>query len=343
MFSRNNFLSYYKTAIFLIMAVLVIIFVGKIADIAIMFFGAFIVSASLLPVVNKLKNFMPRGLAVALVLLLLLAGVLLIFIPLGMLTINQSALLIDKAPEQIDKLLNFQLMGHSVAEFIDLADFENFGQTISSFAANILNQGFSAGKLIANSITSILMTAIMIFYLMLDEEHMKNAYLSFFPPKFKKKASEILEILKLKVGGYVLAQILSMAAVGIMTFIGLAIVHHPQTALVSFLAFILDIIPVIGSSIAVIIGAITAHDGGIGYMVLVFVIMLIAQWLQNQVAKPLLFGKFMDMHPLLIVVSLLIGAKFLGFLGVILGPAFASLVCVLVNELYIKQINSDSK
>ena len=105
----------------------------------------------------------------------------------------------------------------------------------------------------------------------------------------------------------------------------------------------MDIIPVIGATVAVILGVITANDGGIGFMLLTLGIMLIAQWLQNQILRPLLFGKFMDIHPLLIIVSLLIGAKFLGIFGVILGPAFASLVCVLVNELYIRQINSDGK
>lgn len=342
MFS-NNFSSYYKTVIFIIMAILIILFAGKIADIAIMFFGAYIISASLLPVINKLKKYMPRALAVVLVLLVVLIGILLIFIPLTMATVNQVALLIGGLSNHIDKLhsfLNVEFMGHSLVDFINLNGFENIGSSLSALAGNILSQGLSAGKVIANSITSILMVSIMVFYLCLDEDHMKKSYIAFFPPKFKQKAEEILNILTTKTGGYVLAQILSMAGVGVMTFLGLLIIGHPQSLLIGFLAFILDLIPVVGATIAVILGVLTANDGGIGYMILTLVIMLIAQWAQNQILRPLLFGKFMDIHPLLIIVSLLIGAKFMGFIGVILGPAFASLVCVLVNELYIKQINS---
>lgn len=339
---QNNFSNYYKTVIFIIMAALIILFVGKIADIAIMFFGAFIITASMLPIINKLKKYMPRALAVVLVFLLVLIGILLVFIPFAILTINQIAILIEEAPKHYDKiqaLFNFKFMGHSLADFISTNGFDNLGQTLSSFAGDVLNKGLSAGKLIADSATSILMVSIMVFYLCMDEDHMKKAYLSFFPPKFKEKASEILNILTTKVGGYVLAQLLSMIAVGVLTFLGLLLIGHPQSMLVGFITFITDLIPVVGAFIAVGFGIITAHEGGIGYMFLTLAIMLVAQWGQNQIIRPLLFGKFMDIHPLLMIVSLLIGAKFLGFIGVILGPAFASLVCVLVNELYIKQIN----
>lgn len=345
-FLRNDFANYYKTAIFILMAILMIVFIGKIADIAITFFVAFIISASVLPVINKLASKMPRGLAVSLILLLLFAGILLIVIPLAMLTVNQFALILSDIPNYFDKtvaFINSQKFHEIFSQYIDSSNFETIGQNLSTFAGNILSQGLSAGKIIANSITSIVMVVITVFYLCVDEEHMKKSYLSFFPPKFKKKANEILDIITTKVGGYVLAQISVMAVVGIMTFIGLLIVHHPQALLIGFLTFVLDIVPVVGPAIALIIGALAALNGGVGYVILVLFVMGLAQWVESQFVRPYLFGKFMDMHPLLIIISLLIGAKFLGVMGVILGPAFASLVCVLVNELYIKQINAGGK
>ena len=103
----------------------------------------------------------------------------------------------------------------------------------------------------------------------------------------------------------------------------------------------MDIIPVIGATVAVAVALYTAISGGLFYVILTFIIMMLAQWLQNQIFRPILFGKFMDTHPLLIIVSLLIGAKFMGFWGVVLAPAMASIVCVLIDELYIKPINKN--
>ena len=66
----SNFSNMYKTIIFVIMLILALVFIGSIVDIAIMFFGAFIISASLLPIIDKLQKYMPRTLAVSLVLLM---------------------------------------------------------------------------------------------------------------------------------------------------------------------------------------------------------------------------------------------------------------------------------
>lgn len=342
MMFENKFAINYKTVIFVIMSILILIFVGKIMDIAIMFFGAFIIASSVLPVINKLKNYMPRGVAVSIILLAVLAGFLVIFIPLGISVVNKTALFIEEMPQHVSKLNSFlemKIWGHSVNEYINLNGFENIGAAINAFAGNILSSGLTAGKVIANSITSILVVSIMVFYLCADEEHMKAVYLSFFPPKFKKKAGEILDIIMAKVGGYIVAQVLSMAAVGIITLFGLLIIGHKQAVLVGFLTFVLDLIPVVGPTIAVITGLVTALDGSITLPLLTLAVMIAAQWVENQLARPVLFGKFMDIHPLLVIISLLAGAKFLGFAGVVLGPAFASFICVLVNELYIKQIN----
>lgn len=343
MFSSANFSSYYKTAIFIIMSVLMLVFIGSIMDVAIMFFVAFIISASILPLINKLQKYIPRTLSVLIVLTLVIIGILLIFVPLLMLSVNHLADFIDKAPHYIDKFnafLETKNINYSYLQTLDLSSLNSISENISAFAANILSQGLTAGKFIASSITGILMVTIMVFYLCMDEEHIKHSFLLFFPPKFKKKAYEILDILTTRVGGFMTAQIFSMAGVGLISFILLLICRHPHPVIVGFLTFILDIIPVIGATIAVTIGVLSSYEGGLGYMFLILAVMLIAQLIQNQVLRPYLFGKFMDIHPLLIIISLLIGAKFLGIGGVILGPAFASLVCVLVNELYIKQINS---
>ena len=49
----------------------------------------------------------------------------------------------------------------------------------------------------------------------------------------------------------------------------------------------------------------------------------------------------MDLHPLIIFFALFVTAKFFGAMGVVLAPAIAATVCVLLDELYIKPINNN--
>lgn len=340
--TENSSLLTYKNIIFAIMLVLVLIFISNIADIAIMLFVAFIITCAIDPSVKFLEKYMPRVLAVSLVLFLLLVGILVIFIPLFTLTIKQGMVFVKNIPSYIQNLQTFlhtNNFGILISKYINPEAISNANTDIANVTGGILSKGADISKLIVSSITSSIAVAIMVFYLSYDEKLMKKRFLEFFPPKFKQKADNILEAIRVKVGGYVFAQVLSMAVVGLFTFIGLLIIGHKGALLIGFLACILDIIPVIGATIAVTVGLYTALSGGFLYVLLTFVVMMIAQWLQNQIFRPLLFGKFMDTHPLLIIVSLLIGAKFMGFWGVVLAPAMVSIVCVLMDELYIKPIN----
>lgn len=342
---KSNILTY-KNIIFAIMLILVLIFISNIADIAIMFFIAFIITCAIDPVVSFLQKYMPRVLAVSVVLLMILIGILLIFIPLLTLTIEQSIIFVKNVPQYIQNLQNFLNTNHFgilISKYINVDVINTANTDITNVASEILSKGADISKLIVNSITGSIAVAIMVFYLSYDQKLMKQRFLEFFPPKFKEKAEYILDSIKTKVGGYVFAQVLSMLVVGLFTFIGLLIIGHPHSLLVGFLACILDIVPVVGATITVIAGVYTTAAGGFGYIILTLIIMLIAQWLQNQIFRPLLFGKFMDTHPLLIIVSLLIGAKFMGFWGVVLAPAMVSIICVLMDELYIKPINMKEK
>ncbi len=342
---KTNFLTY-KNIIFAIMLILVLIFLSNIFEIAIMLFIAFIITCAIDPVVTFLQKYMPRVLAVGIVLLMIITGILLIFIPLLTLTIEQSTIFIKHIPEYVQNMQTFfdtNRFGILISKYINF-DVVNAANTdITNVASEILSKGADISKLIISSITGSIAVAIMVFYLSYDQKLMKQRFLEFFPPKFKQKAEYILDSIKTKVGGYVFAQVLSMLAVGVLSFIGLLIIGHQNALLIGFLTCILDIIPVVGATIAVLIALYTALNGGLFYVILTLIIMLIAQWLQNQIFRPVLFGKFMDTHPLLIIVSLLIGAKFLGFWGVVLAPAMASIVCVLMDELYIKPINVKDK
>ena len=142
-----------------------------------------------------------------------------------------------------------------------------------------------------------------------------------------------------KVGNYVFAQAIAMIFVGLLTTIGLWLIHHSHALLLGFITCIFDIIPVVGPAFAVALGLITSVNNGIGYIILTFAIYMIAQWAQNQFLRPIIFGKLLNMHPLMIIVALLISARFLGFMGVILSPAIACVICVLVDELYLNRIN----
>ena len=171
------------------------------------------------------------------------------------------------------------------------------------------------------------------------KEEVKKCYMSLFPTQMKEKADEIIETISKKIGGYVIAQLTTMTSVGLLMTIGLMIIGVDYALLLGLITAILDIVPVVGPAIALIICLLTAYKAGALTLVLVLVVFAIAQWAENNLVRPYIFGKFLDLHPLIIYLFLFITAQYLGVVGVIFAPAIAATVCVLIDELYIKNIN----
>ena len=74
-----------------------------------------------------------------------------------------------------------------------------------------------------------------------------------------------------------------------------------------------------------------------GFVLIVF---SIAQLTENNFVRPFVFGKFLDLHPLIIYLFLFIAAKYMGIVGVVFAPAIAATVVVLIEEIYIKGLES---
>ena len=309
-------------------------------DILIMLFASFVVTCAITPLINKLEKFMPRVLAVTVVLLALILISVIILVPLITIIVKEAAALLATFPDlfnNMDKYLSFKLFNYPLSEFLTL---DSINDTMLKNAQGVVENSIMAGKWVASFLTSILAISIMVFYLAYDEKRIKDKFIEFFPPETKGKAANILDNISSKVGNYIFAQGIAMVFVGLITAVGLLILKNPHAIILGFITCVFDIIPVIGPTIAVALGLISSVSGGFMYVLLTFVVYIVAQFAQNQFLRPVVFGKLLNMHPLVIIVSLLVCSRFLGLWGIILAPAIASVVCVLVDELYLNKVNN---
>ena len=153
------------------------------------------------------------------------------------------------------------------------------------------------------------------------------------------KAEEILDTISVKIGGYMLALIVTIGCVGLIMTAGLMLLGVDYALLLGVLNAVLDIIPVVGPGLALVITLLVAYKMGPLTLVLIILLFIIAQWAENNLVRPYIFGKFLDLHPLIIYFFLFVTAQYLGVIGVIFAPAIAATVCVLIEELYIKNVN----
>ncbi len=330
-----------KNIIFFIIAILFLIFVTKIKDIAILFFASYVIACSLNPLVDKIcTKKIKRPLASSLV----LGGVLLVsalfLVPMFVMGGHQIKSFLVQLPEHIatvkEFLVSTPLLNKTMLSQLDL------GAVISStsnFTTKFVNSSIDFSMGFASAIVYFLAACIIIYYFMSDKEVVKKTYLSLFPRQLKSKADDIIEVISKKIGGYVLAQIVTIASVGIIMTIGLMILRVDYALILGIINAVLDLIPVIGPAIGLLIAILMAYKMGPFTIAMIIVVFMIAQWAENNLIRPYIFGKFLDLHPLIIYFFLFVTAQYLGVIGVIFAPAIAATVCVLIEELYIKNIN----
>ncbi len=337
--SFKNFITV-KNVLFLILILLLIKGISQITVIAMLFFAGFIIAAALNPIVDKLTSKMNRNLASTIVLLTALFIVFAVFMPLLYAAVIQIEDLLKYLPEQINKIVAFiadnKVYGNKILEYVNV-------QSIFSSSQSVLkalwSQSLNITMGFTQSVLFFMVICLLVFYFMADKDIIKDGCIKLFPQDMKERASIVYDDISKNVGGYVIAQIIYMFAVGILTAIGMFILGINYSMLLGFIAGLLDIIPIIGPTIALALCLIMAYHLGWVKIALVIVVFLIVQWGSNNLVKPVIFGKFLDLHPLLIILSLLLAAQFLGIWGVILAPAIASLIWILFDEVYIKTIN----
>ena len=220
-----------------------------------------------------------------------------------------------------------------------MIDFDTILGNSSNLAQGVVNQSLTFTVTVFQLIMITVALTMIVYYILVDKTYLKTKFLEFFPPDLKDKANEILTNISNKVGGYVRAQIISMAAVGIMVSIVLVIFGVEYATLLGLVSGLLDIVPILGPTIALAIIILVAYPAGLVKILLIVFGFLAVQQLSNYVVRPVLFGKLMELHPLMIFLALFLAEQFLGFWGVILSPAIAATICVLIDELYLSPIN----
>ena len=330
-----------KTLIFAALLIIVLIFSPKVSGLLMVLFASFVFAAALNPFVNKLQDKLKnRAVSAAIVVVSSIIALFALILPIIVMCYKEIELFISLMPQKAQNLYTFitntKLYGKSLSQFIPM---ENIANASTNIAQNVLNQSLNITMGVGQTIFIILALTMFIYYILVDRTYLRNKFLEFFPPDLKEKAGVILYNITSRVGNYVRAQVLSMITVGVMVTLEVALLGIDYPILLGLIAGICEIIPLLGPAIAIAILAAIAFPLGWTKIVIAVLLFLAIQQISNYVIRPFLFGKFMKLHPINIMVAIFVAEEFLGVWGVILSPAIAATICVLVDELYLTPIN----
>ena len=197
---------------------------------------------------------------------------------------------------------------------------------ISSISAYLPSLAVNIVAKIPSMIFFIIVFLISAFYFSTDRDTIIKGLSSFFPDSWQRRLPAVKERFQQTITGYLKAYFLIMLLTFAEIFIGLSILRVSYALLLAILIAVVDILPIIGTGTILIPWAIasflTGDVGlGTGLLILYGVVMIV-----RQIAEPKIVGNSIGLHPLATLAAVYLGIKFVGFLGIFIGPIIA--LCV---------------
>jgi predicted PurR-regulated permease PerM len=251
-------------------------------------------------------------------------------------------------PQGIQTLIDRYWTSGAIQEqfpFLETVDLENLLNTLSvQLAAAIGQFGVSVLPVlggVADTLLSILIVFFLSIYLLADPKMHQEGLIRLFPIWYRYRVREIFARLDYTLRGWLRATIISMAFVGLATWLGLALLGIEQAVALGVLAGLLSFIPNFGPIIALIpsiaVGIIQTPES-LGWIV---VIIYGVSFVQTQIFTPLLVSGSIRLAPVLVLLGQIISGAFLGFLGLMLAVPITGIIMILVQEVYVKDVLGD--
>ena len=189
-------------------------------------------------------------------------------------------------------------------------------------------------KSVITAVVAVVTIVFMTFFMLLEGPAWMERLYGLIPPKSQPRWRAIGRDIYRTVGGYVTGNLLISLVAGVSTAIVLLIMGVPYWVALGLIVGILDLIPLAGATIAGIIISIVAFLHSIPAGIVVVAFFIVYQQIENHLLQPVVYGRTVQLSPLAVLISVLIGAELAGVLGALAAiPVAGTLQVVLVDFL----------
>ncbi|PTM23486.1 AI-2E family transporter [Lactobacillus sp. PFC-70] len=197
-------------------------------------------------------------------------------------------------------------------------------QTVSQLAKTTWSSVGGVVSRIASVVVAVVTAPFILFYLLRDGHQLPQYLSRLLPIKRRQAAIDLLVEMNRQVSNYVRGQLIVAFAVAVLFYLGFLVIGLKFALLLGIVAGILNLVPYLGSFLAMVPVVVVAVMASPWMLVKVLIVFVIEQTLEGRLISPLVLGSSLKIHPLTIIFVLLILGKAFGVVGVILGiPGYA--------------------
>jgi predicted PurR-regulated permease PerM len=314
----------------------VVLFVSALAIIwfvrrvILLLFAATLIALILTSLANLLRRVIPLGRKTGLLaVLLILCGVMVGF---GFLVGPSVADQFVELAEQLPKVFS---------DVRDKLQASPFFQRVQALLPSLAPEGSGGvGKVFSSTFeagSSFIFIVFAALFLAATPDLYIRMLIRLFPPKLRDDIGDTVVRITRTLKAWLLGQFVSMAVVGLMTGVALAIAGIPFAIELGVLAGLGEFIPFVGPVLVSIPALLLGLSEGTDKFLIVVAIVLGIQMLEGNVIMPIVQRKAVELPPVVTLTSMIVLGGAFGLLGLFVAAPLVAVILVLIEEWYLKR------
>ena len=326
----------YAWRLIVVLAAVYLAFAGltrvKLAVVAV--FAALVLTALLRPVVNQLARRLPRPLAVVASMLAGLALVVGLFTSVGMAIAGQSTALAHSFQSGVAAFTAWLRTSrlHVRPETVNQAA-EQGRRWLTAHRGELAGQVLGGAGTAAEFFTGALLALFCAVFFLAGGAGMWAWFLGQLPPRVARRWDSAGRAAWATFEGYSQATVVIAASNAGIVAIVLLLLRVPLAIPLAVLVFLASFIPLIGGSISLAVAALVAFAARGPWIALTVVILIpIIGQIEGHILQPLIMGRRVRLHPVVVVLTVVCGSLLGGLLGAVLAVPIVAVGWSVLRE-----------
>ena len=219
-------------------------------------------------------------------------------------------------------------IGHLARRYHLAAWAQRNAPKLQSIGMNLAKPALSVGKGAVSLLVTLGTIAVLVMLLLLEGPKMRQGILGLMAPERARRYSRIAHEINQSVTGYMVGDLLTSVIAGIVVFFTLLALGIPFPLLWALWVALVDFLPQVGGALAGIPTVLFALGHSLTAGIVTAVVFVAYQQVENHVLNPVIMSRTVRVNPLLILVSVLIGASIGDWVGGFFGSFVAALISI---------------
>ncbi len=253
--------------------------------------------------------------------------------------IDELELFADEVPVIVDDL------ERDVSGLIGDDDGSNVQEFIQGFIddpAKLIGPLTSVGVSIAGVLGAILLIVITAYYMAVRPEPLVRSIASLVPPGRREWANHVMDRLRDSWIGWMQGMLVDMVITGVLVWLGLSLIGLDFAIFFAVFSAVLVLIPYFGAILGAIPPVLFALTDSPEKALLALAIYVLIQQIESNITIPLVMSERVKLHPAAVAIGVVIVGQLFGFIGLFVAVPLLSLVIILVDELWVKQLEKET-